>query len=507
MPHLYFIGFALIVIGLSLGVFLISLGTFIALGAWIIDALLTDFSFAFKFKKFFAKKGLVFIVCIFLIHVLGLIFTQDFDYALKDLRIKLPLLALPIIMAGAPNLKQSGREWLIKVFILSLFVSSLISFYVIFTERPADLRVAMLFSSHIRIGLMIALALFLIFHLWKNQGKIWKVLFVLIGSWLIYFLYKAQLTTGLMVFFIAALTLAVKWSISNWERGMSRILILGNLGIAVFVFVYFSALRNSYFEAKDDLKSLEQLSPKGEKYIHNTESTYRENGYRVDIYWAPKEIESGWNKIANKGLNEKDDLGQMIKSTLKRYMTSKGLRKDASGLDSLTNVDIKNILSGKTNYLQDEWNPIQKRFNELAFEWTNYENRGNPSGNSLFMRTEFWKAGWSVFKSNFFFGTGSGDVRNEVLSEYERNGTLLTENYRYRIHNQYLTFAATFGVFGLLLLMAFLFYPVLFEKKTYIYFAFVLIWALSFLTEDTLETQVGATFYAFFSSFFLSARD
>jgi hypothetical protein len=42
-------------------------------------------------------------------------------------------------------------------------------------------------------------------------------------------------------------------------------------------------------------------------------------------------------------------------------------------------------------------------------------------------------------------------------------------------------------------------------KKTvdYLYITFFLIAVVSFLTEDTLETQAGVTFFAFFNSFFL----
>jgi len=35
------------------------------------------------------------------------------------------------------------------------------------------------------------------------------------------------------------------------------------------------------------------------------------------------------------------------------------------------------------------------------------------------------------------------------------------------------------------------------------YLSFFIIAVISFLTEDTLETQAGVTFFAFFNSFFL----
>ncbi|HAH57713.1 MAG TPA: hypothetical protein DCL86_06165, partial [Bacteroidales bacterium] len=52
-----------------------------------------------KFRRFFNNPAALVIVSFYLLHVVGLIYTTDWQYALKDLRIKLPLLALPVIYA------------------------------------------------------------------------------------------------------------------------------------------------------------------------------------------------------------------------------------------------------------------------------------------------------------------------------------------------------------------------------------------------------------------------
>jgi len=81
----------------------------------------------------------------------------------------------------------------------------------------------------------------------------------------------------------------------------------------------------------------------------------------------------------------------------------------------------------------------------------------------------------------------------------------LSKDSRLRAHNQYLSIAVAFGIVGLVWFLITLFYPIFLcgKSKSYLYVSFLLIAIVSFLTEDTLETQAGVTFYAFFNSFLL----
>jgi O-antigen ligase len=70
-----------------------------------------------------------------------------------------------------------------------------------------------------------------------------------------------------------------------------------------------------------------------------------------------------------------------------------------------------------------------------------------------------------------------------------------------RAHNQFLTIAIATGIPGLIVFLALLFYPVFRYRKKMIlvYRSFFIIAALSFMWEDTLETQAGIFFVAFFT--------
>ena len=121
------------------------------------------------------------------------------------------------------------------------------------------------------------------------------------------------------------------------------------------------------------------------------------------------------------------------------------------------------------------------------------------------MRLEFLKASKAVLKENWLFGVGTGDVNDVTLKKYEEIKTPLEKKYRLRAHNQYLTFAISFGVFGMSWFLFSMFYPLRFMKNEYysLFVLFLITASFSMLNEDTLETQAGVTFFAFFNSFFL----
>jgi O-antigen ligase len=106
---------------------------------------------------------------------------------------------------------------------------------------------------------------------------------------------------------------------------------------------------------------------------------------------------------------------------------------------------------------------------------------------------------------NLLFGVGTGDLKKSFKEQYNRHHTKLEEKNQLRAHNQFLTFFITYGVVGGVLFFLFFFYPLVFKsiRSNPYYVVLIVIYAISFLTEDTLETQVGVTFYAFFHPFIL----
>jgi len=134
---------------------------------------------------------------------------------------------------------------------------------------------------------------------------------------------------------------------------------------------------------------------------------------------------------------------------------------------------------------------------------------GRYDGHSVVQRLEYWKAALGIISSNPIIGVGTGDIQDAFDEQYEIMHSHLSDRWRLRAHNQYLTMFAVFGVVGFLLFLFSLIYPYMKEKKTmnFCYSVFLLIILISMITEDTLETQAGVTFYAFFNSLFLFAEN
>jgi len=156
-------------------------------------------------------------------------------------------------------------------------------------------------------------------------------------------MYKAQITTGLIVSFATAVLLSIAWALRNWKKGFSRLLILGVIGISCGTALYVLGIHGKYFTPKENLNDLAQFTTDGEEYVHIRERTFKENGYYTDLNFAPNELKKAWNKKSEYHYDEKDQRGQNIYSTLKRYMTSKGLKKDRLGVESLSIRDVQNI--------------------------------------------------------------------------------------------------------------------------------------------------------------------
>ena len=120
-------------------------------------------------------------------------------------------------------------------------------------------------------------------------------------------------------------------------------------------------------------------------------------------------------------------------------------------------------------------------------------------------RIDRWDVGMTLIKSNFLFGLGTGDVHDALMTAYLENN--LTESYskEYNVHNQYLSYLLYFGIIGLVVLLVnicFSFWLAI-KYKNKLFLLFVLLLAISFLTENILDVQKGVVFYALFSSLFI----
>ena len=218
-------------------------------------------------------------------------------------------------------------------------------------------------------------------------------------------------------------------------------------------------------------------------------------------------MRESWNQRSNLDYDGKTLNGENLEATLARYLTSKGLRKDAEGVAALDEQDIRNVEQGIANYVNWTHPGVYARLSETLFEYGQYRRSNNPNGGSLSQRIEYTKASLHLIRKHPVFGVGTGDIPNAYQQAYDEIQSPLQPQFRHKAHNQYLSITVGFGLIGLVWFLIVLFYPYLASKRnrTYFYTLFLVIFLISMLPEDTIESQAGVSFYAFFNSLFIFA--
>ena len=501
---IYIFALLLLVIGLSTGKFLMSVSSLILAGAWVFEG-----NYLAKWERIKSLSYTPLILAVgFLVHVIWLINTTNYDYAFHDIVRKLPLLSFPIVIGSMSLLSKRIYELIIGVFIAGLLVSTLISFgayleFFAIKEDITDVRNISFFISHIRLSLLICLAIVLLNYYFFNKGKVFQVVSVSVSFWFCYFLYILS-GTGLIVLSLI-FTYSVIWIVITQSSIKVKILSgLAGIGFLVFAILYVLNSFNDYSDIKDNVafQSLETHTQGGELYIHDTTSMVTENGYYLWLYVCPYEVEKTWNTKSDYHFDSIDKKGQPISATIYRYITSKGHRKDRQGVLELTNEEVSEIEAGMTSC--NKLSSLNKRLHQVFFEFENKESGFSSNGHSITQRLNFSHTGILIAKDNLWLGVGTGDVPDVFEAKYIELNTRLAPENRKRAHNQFLTLFIAFGFVGLLIWIISFTYPILkIAKDRYIYGAFLAISLLSFLGDDTLETQAGVTLFAFFNSLFL----
>jgi hypothetical protein len=503
LRKIFVTGIFLLVVALPLSKFAISVAQFMILGSWMLSGDLPE-----KFKKFFRCTPALLMVLLWVIHAIGIIYSSDLDYALKDLRIKLPLLALPIIFSSVTPLTTSQFEKVLLGLIAGVAVAALLGFitWMGWTgKQVVDVRDISLFVSHIRLSLLICLGILV--SLWFIAVKHkYVVALVPTALFLFVFLLILESLTGLVILSLVLMILGIRRSLYLQSPYWKWMMVLVSLCVPlVLAAMVISVSKDFRTKEQVDFSSLSPTTPSGNTYMHYADLNDYENGKRVWIYVCEEELEQQWNKRSSFEYKGNDKRGQELRFTLIRYMTSKGLRKDSAGVWALNAEDIAAVEKGIANVHYTGRSSLYGRIHQVLWEIEQYREGGDPSGHSLTMRWEYWKTAMNIIKDHPVTGVGTGDVPAAFREQYIHDRSRLEEKWRLRAHNQYLSLGVAFGIPGILF-FAFVLLYVLRERirqQDTLFIGFWLIAVISMLTEDTLETQAGVTFFALFYCLFL----
>jgi hypothetical protein len=273
--------------------------------------------------------------------------------------------------------------------------------------------------------------------------------------------------------------------------------ILALLGSFILFGLYLGITIKDFYHVKSNERAIQTFSLGGEKYSHKFHDNTTENGFFVWENIAPKELKKAWEKRSKTRFDGKDNIGQPLKKTLFRYLTSKGFKKDREGLLKLKESEIRLIENGRTTC--KEYSNLQIRIRSLLHESNADKKKQNLKNQTVSQRLFFWKKGLEIFLKAPIFGYGPGGSKVEYKEYYKTNETPLFA------HNQFLTQLINLGIFGFIIWITIIFYVFTQIKKELIsiFIPYLVLMFLSFLSDDMLEVQAGVTIFSLIGTIML----
>ena len=186
-------------------------------------------------------------------------------------------------------------------------------------------------------------------------------------------------------------------------------------------------------------------------------------------------------------------LWRKIKSQTKRFAL-------VAGLAVLT------VITGFTIVpLKNQWTELFDFSGKASIVLDADSSLARPWGGKA-IRVAIWKCSGDIIKRRWLTGVGTGDVQDCLQQAYEDRKFYFASRYnRYNAHNQYLQSAISHGIAGALLFAFCIAVPLYQNRKSFsnnIYMLFLVLFAITAITESVLEINKGVVLYSFFNSIF-----
>jgi O-antigen ligase len=460
------------------------------------------------------KKSLLLITSVFAIYLIGMLFTRDINLALYELRKVIFWIVIPLAIFFSPRLTREQFFNVLIFFCLAVFAASLTSIVKLLSDNSfhiANFRECTLIS-HIRFSFHIILSIFTIICFLIYKIKIpWignrRILLFLLLAWFIYFLLLLKSLTGWIAFVgtsVTACLFVMTRMKSRWKKLLILISIIVLTGVPA---LYISLVIVDFYKTdKIDPENVDKMTSSGNPYYFDFKAMEKENGHLVWIYFCEKELRTEWNRKSSFKYDSLDSRGFPYSASLIRYLTSKGLRKDSSGVASLTSADIAAIENGIANHIfVDHPFSLYPRIYETIWELDHYVRYGDPNNQSASQRIEYIKASLWLFIHNPWLGIGTGNWKIKYPEAYREIHSKLSPENQASSHNQYLNYLVKFGIFGFLYIMFAIIVPVFRERHQHnlLFLFFLALMAFANLGDANLESHMGLSFFCFFYAFFL----
>jgi len=143
---------------------------------------------------------------------------------------------------------------------------------------------------------------------------------------------------------------------------------------------------------------------------------------------------------------------------------------------------------------------VSSRINN-AQEAISKEQLNTETSESTSERLLIWQSCYQIIKENTLIGVGTGDIKDRLLLEYEKDNISAAYKDKLNAHNQYLQIFIALGIAGFIVLLLSLLLPIIsaYNRRQLVYLLFLLLIGFNLLFESMFERQAGVVFYAFFN--------
>ncbi len=247
-----------------------------------------------KLKDLFTNKVAILTLSIYLIHLIGLLYTSNFKYASLDLEIKLPLFIIPFVIFSEKKLTSENQNYIFKFFtlgnILALsicFIRASYRFYVtnsptvLFYNEFSRFMHPSYFSLY--LGFNTVYLFYKISEIDKNNANYKTNLFIniSISLFFIFGIFALSSKAGIIISGLALIYLSIK---ELFKKQVLLSLVL--VSIAAIVLILISLFKN-------DIVALSRFEQAKHELASGPKSASETNGSsnsRVEIWKSGKEI-------------------------------------------------------------------------------------------------------------------------------------------------------------------------------------------------------------------------
>lgn len=477
---LYLLLLSTLAVSMTTSVFLTNVAWIALISLWALEL-----DFRYKWKAFRNAPLLHLFLVLLAVHLLWLTISDNMAAGLDDIRQKLPLFAIPIVVLTSRPLARRHLLWLAFLYLTTVVVVSFVGLgrYIAIDDLPYRKIIPTI--SHVRFSLHVCFAVCLIvfltlrlrLHLTLRLRRTLFVAATLVIAWLLVFLLLIQSYTAFVILVILSLCTLFFILRTHTDKHLLMIAFGGLVALLVSFIVVVSAAVNDYYGSYD------------------AHGPMVESGGLIYANVDEASIAAGWHSLTGGDMADTTANGYSVESTLIRYLNAKGLTKDSAGVCALSDVDIAAVGRGVANPAYLHHFSLRTMTYRMLFEYETARCGGSIRDFSMLERIELWRSALHLFQNHPWIGVGTGDAVEDFHQQLEADQSVLVGTPK-DMHSQYLYFLVAFGLVGSLLLLFFFIRALVLTPSlhTPLSVAYLIILLVSFVSEVTLATLAGCLF-------------